>query len=491
MKFLVDGNYKCTTQISRLKNIIKEHEFKVYDPESYPFEGLNITALQYCERPDEEEGTVLISTDEELFPSNNEYVTSTLDFDKALEWCDCYVTFFDPTEELSRSRNNFESYKVIQAYLDRIQKAVDNNKYIYLSNCLNKEYKKILENYDKVYDKILTEKELKDIRMYAGNYWTDGLKKADITLVLGTGSGSSKFTSSFMVAKDMISKGLKPAIIHTEESGIFFKDNTLNVPCYTFNRNLSTLDPLQEYEYLQCLIAKVFYETSCTNIIMVGQSGLGLHSINVYPYQVYDKNAETILRPKNLVNTMLLHSIGCKDVVICSNIDNYVNITQMVKYFNCSNTPVRNIFLSPTKTCQSNDLDIKYGQDWVYIDGKKARVNSLHNRQDVWQVLALVKRNHPYTLVICDYMNLQQNLDNWCADKDGLVTFLTKTIVDEILGNLHVEFELRDRNYCIDGVKDEFLAELAKHENSELHFPYLRSILELNNYYMNTAGLGY
>ena len=35
------------------------------------------------------------------------------------------------------------------------------------------------------------------------------------------------------------------------------------------------------------------------------------------------------------------------------------------------------------------------------------------------------------------------------------------------------------------------LTELAKHENSELHFPYLRSILELNNYYMNTAGLGY
>ena len=127
MKFLIDGNYKCTTQISRLKNIIKEHEFKIYDPESYPFEGLNITALQYCERPDEEEGTILISTDEELFPSNNDYVISTLDFDKALEWCDCYVTFFDPTEELSRSRNNFESYKVIQEYLDRIQKAVDKN----------------------------------------------------------------------------------------------------------------------------------------------------------------------------------------------------------------------------------------------------------------------------------------------------------------------------------------------------------------------------
>ena len=150
-----------------------------------------------------------------------------------------------------------------------------------------------------------------------------------------------------------------------------------------------------------------------------------------------------------------------------------------------------NKYMAQAGLCSRREADRYIESGQVYIDGKKARVNSLHNRQDVWQVLALVKRNHPYTLVICDYMNLQQNLDNWCADKDGLVTFLTKTIVNEILGNLHVEFELRDRDYCIDGIKDEFLAELAKHENSELHFPYLRSILELNNYYMNTAGLGY
>ena len=109
MKYLIDGVNKSVLSLAnQYKNLRIDDEYKVYDTTFSNIEGLDLYEIN---------DYVLNENGEKIY-NDNDFDTRrmkiTVDFDSALEWCDCYVSFRSIPYELTINADTSETIESIK-----------------------------------------------------------------------------------------------------------------------------------------------------------------------------------------------------------------------------------------------------------------------------------------------------------------------------------------------------------------------------------------
>ena len=263
MKYLIDGVNKSVLSLAnQYKNLRIDDEYKVYDTTFSNIEGLDLYEIN---------DYVLNENGEKIYNENDfdtRRMKITVDFDSALEWCDCYVSFRSIPYELTINADTSETIESINKLLERIEKAKSLNKKIYLGNMFSDEFTDVIKNYPNCINKIITKTDLENIKDYRYFFMGTSVYTGFVTtMIVGTNSSSGKFSCALNVKKYYEEKGEKVILIHTEETYPFLDDQDGTI--YGFCRNFSELSTDEDFMYLQSMIPHL---SRCTVIFYYTKS---------------------------------------------------------------------------------------------------------------------------------------------------------------------------------------------------------------------------
>lgn len=417
MKYLFDTLTKNTLTLAKLYKYTKEgDEFRLYDPEAVQIEGFDVQLLSNieCKMIDYSDPfnmkceVKILNYDENDVKVINRIPTytkeiddsrkmlSTLDFDKALEWCDVYVTLVNPEGELNTATNVELKTKELQELFDRINKALEKEKKIYLGTNANSEFKKIINDYEGCINERITKENLDDILKYKGTYFLDkSLYREKITFLIGTSSMSGKMSNLFKAQKMYEDDNEKVALICTEEIYYFFDTKKYNI--YSFCRNYSELTLDEEIMYLRCLIEKIINKCKPQRIVIASQGTFS------YPQVITNYNYEDV-KPHGMLANLLLSCIGCDSVIISTSWKNLELTKRLIDFFNASYIPIDCINISPLHLIQPTLQS--YG-NYAF------KMNSVLEDQTFQSYVLGFLIEYPYLKIKCDYMGTQEAIDKY------------------------------------------------------------------------------
>lgn len=398
MKYLIDLTDKQVGSLARqYKNLKEEDEYLIYDPMECNIEGKDFfNTTNYLLKDGE---IVLQDTDD----GDSRRAKFTVDFDKALEWCDCYVTFMSIPFLLGNWGDIKAAEEKIDEVLSRIGKAKAAGKKIYLGNAFSDEFDEISRSYENILNKFITKDDLDGLSEYDGQFQAGFIADIKITMVVGTNSACGKFSSALKVKKYYENEfGEKVCIVNTEETYPFLDNSSGEL--YGFCRNFSDLTTDEDLQYLQCLVAKIISEQHPDRIIFVTQAGIGTNGILAnYPMTKSGR------KMKGVWDILVERAFGLTSVVVCGNWNCISQIERTISYFNVKGAEIDGIYVSPV-TFRGSYTKIfePTGQDeYFYLSNVKGDVNQI---QPVLNGLAL---KHPNIRICCDYGNLTDEVENF------------------------------------------------------------------------------
>lgn len=335
MKYLIDGVTKSVLSLANQYKYLKNgDEYKVFDDTFSNIENLDLVQINNFYIDENGERVEFEQTD-----NDNRRMKITNDFESALAWCDCYVTFRSIPYELTISANTTEVSEQINALLERIKKAQEANKKIFLGNRFSKEFEEIADNYAGCINPHITEKDLDEIKDYSFMYkGTSAYLGFNTTMILGTNSSSGKFSCALKVKKYYEDLGEKVILVHTEETYPFLDDQ--NGTICGFCRNFSDLTTDKDFMYLQSFIAKIYNEQRPERIIFVTQSGFGIDGI-INSYQ----DSENGCKMKGLWDAFITRSFGLNEIVVSANCNRLDIAKRIIEYFDVQNSSVTTTLL--------------------------------------------------------------------------------------------------------------------------------------------------
>lgn len=398
MKYLIDLTDKQVGSLARqYKNLKKDDEYLLYDPMECNIEGKDfVNTTNYLLKDGE---IVLQDTDD----NDSRRTKFTVDFDKALEWCDCYVTFMSIPFILGNWGDIKAAEEKINTVLARIEKAKQAGKKIYLGNAFSEEFDDIARNYKNSLNKFITKNDLEELSEYDGQFQAGFLAETKITMVVGTNSACGKFSSALKVKKYYEEElGEKVCIVNTEETYPFLDNSSGEL--YGFCRNFSDLTTDEDLQYLQCLVAKIISEQNPDRIIFVTQAGIGTGGILAnYPMTKSGR------KMKGVWDILIERAFGLTSVVVCGNWNCIAQIERTISYFNIKGADIDGIYVSPV-TFRGSYTKIfePEGQDeYFYLSNVKG---------DVSQILPALNGlalKHPNIRICCDYGNLTEEVEKF------------------------------------------------------------------------------
>lgn len=398
MKYLIDLTDKQVGSLARqYKNLKKDDEYLLYDPMECNIEGKDfVNTTNYLLKDGE---IVLQDTDD----NDSRRTKFTVDFDKALEWCDCYVTFMSIPFILGNWGDIKAAEEKINTVLARIEKAKQAGKKIYLGNAFSEEFDDIARNYKNSLNKFITKNDLEELSEYDGQFQAGFLAETKITMVVGTNSACGKFSSALKVKKYYEEElGEKVCIVNTEETYPFL-DNAKG-ELYGFCRNFSDLTTDEDLQYLQCLVAKIISEQNPDRIIFVTQAGIGTGGILAnYPMTKSGR------KMKGVWDILIERAFGLTSVVVCGNWNCIAQIERTISYFNIKGADIDGIYVSPV-TFRGSYTKIfePEGQDeYFYLSNVKGDVNQ------ILPALNGLALKHPNIRICCDYGNLTEEVEKF------------------------------------------------------------------------------
>ncbi len=398
MKYLIDLTDKQVGSLARqYKNLKKEDEYLLYDPMECNIEGKDfVNTTNYLLKDGE---IVLQDTDD----NDSRRTKFTVDFDKALEWCDCYVTFMSIPFILGNWGDIKAAEEKINTVLARIEKAKQAGKKIYLGNAFSEEFDDIARNYKNSLNKFITKNDLEELSEYDGQFQAGFLAETKITMVVGTNSACGKFSSALKVKKYYEEElGEKVCIVNTEETYPFLDNSSGEL--YGFCRNFSDLTTDEDLQYLQCLVAKIISEQNPDRIIFVTQAGIGTGGILAnYPMTKSGR------KMKGVWDILIERAFGLTSVVVCGNWNCIAQIERTISYFNIKGADIDGIFVSPV-TFRGSYTKIfePEGQDeYFYLSNVKGDVNQ------ILPALNGLALKHPNIRICCDYGNLTEEVEKF------------------------------------------------------------------------------
>lgn len=398
MKYLIDLTDKQVGSLARqYKNLKKEDEYLLYDPIECNIEGKDfVNTTNYLLKDGE---IVLQDTDD----NDSRRTKFTVDFDKALEWCDCYVTFMSIPFILGNWGDIKAAEEKINTVLARIEKAKQAGKKIYLGNVFSEEFDDIARNYKNSLNKFITKNDLEELSEYDGQFQAGFLAETKITMVVGTNSACGKFSSALKVKKYYEEElGEKVCIVNTEETYPFLDNSSGEL--YGFCRNFSDLTTDEDLQYLQCLVAKIISEQNPDRIIFVTQAGIGTGGILAnYPMTKSGR------KMKGVWDILIERAFGLTSVVVCGNWNCIAQIERTISYFNIKGADIDGIYVSPV-TFRGSYTKIfePEGQDeYFYLSNVKGDVNQ------ILPALNGLALKHPNIRICCDYGNLTEEVEKF------------------------------------------------------------------------------
>lgn len=398
MKYLIDLTDKQVGSLARqYKNLKKDDEYLLYDPMECNIEGKDfVNTTNYLLKDGE---IVLQDTDD----NDSRRTKFTVDFDKALEWCDCYVTFMSIPFILGNWGDIKAAEEKINTVLARIEKAKQAGKKIYLGNAFSEEFDDIARNYKNSLNKFITKNDLEELSEYDGQFQAGFLTETKITMVVGTNSACGKFSSALKVKKYYEEElGEKVCIVNTEETYPFLDNSSGEL--YGFCRNFSDLTTDEDLQYLQCLVAKIISEQNPDRIIFVTQAGIGTGGILAnYPMTKSGR------KMKGVWDILIERAFGLTSVVVCGNWNCIAQIERTISYFNIKGADIDGIYVSPV-TFRGSYTKIfePEGQDeYFYLSNVKGDVNQ------ILPALNGLALKHPNIRICCDYGNLTEEVEKF------------------------------------------------------------------------------
>lgn len=398
MKYLIDLTDKQVGSLARqYKNLKKDDEYLLYDPMECNIEGKDfVNTTNYLLKDGE---IVLQDTDD----NDSRRTKFTVDFDKALEWCDCYVTFMSIPFILGNWGDIKAAEEKINTVLARIEKAKQAGKKIYLGNAFSEEFDDIARNYKNSLNKFITKNDLEELSEYDGQFQAGFLAETKITMVVGTNSACGKFSSALKVKKYYEEElGEKVCIVNTEETYPFLDNSSGEL--YGFCRNFSDLTTDEDLQYLQCLVAKIISEQNPDRIIFVTQAGIGTGRILAnYPMTKSGR------KMKGVWDILIERAFGLTSVVVCGNWNCIAQIERTISYFNIKGADIDGIYVSPV-TFRGSYTKIfePEGQDeYFYLSNVKGDVNQ------ILPALNGLALKHPNIRICCDYGNLTEEVEKF------------------------------------------------------------------------------
>lgn len=398
MKYLIDLTDKQVGSLARqYKNLKKDDEYLLYDPMECNIEGKDfVNTTNYLLKDGE---IVLQDTDD----NDSRRTKFTVDFDKALEWCDCYVTFMSIPFILGNWGDIKAAEEKINTVLARIEKAKQAGKKIYLGNAFSEEFDDIARNYKNSLNKFITKNDLEELSEYDGQFQAGFLAETKITMVVGTNSACGKFSSALKVKKYYEEElGEKVCIVNTEETYPFLDNSSGEL--YGFCRNFSDLTTDEDLQYLQCLVAKIISEQNPDRIIFVTQAGIGTGGILAnYPMTKSGR------KMKGVWDILIERAFGLTSVVVCGNWNCIAQIERTISYFNIKGADIDGIYVSPV-TFRGSYTKIfePEGQDeYFYLSNVKGNVNQ------ILPALNGLALKHPNIRICCDYGNLTEEVEKF------------------------------------------------------------------------------
>ena len=335
MKYLIDGVTKSVLSLANQYKYLKTgDEYKVFDDTFSNIENLDLVQMNNFFINENGKRIEI-----EQIDNDSRRMKITNDFESALEWCDCYVTFRSIPYELTISANTTEVTEQINSLLERIKKAQDANKKIFLGNRFSKEFEEIANTYSNCINPHITQEDLDEIKDYSFMFkGTSAYLGFNTTMIIGTNSSSGKFSCALKVKKYYEDLGEKVVLIHTEETYPFL-DNQ-NGTIYGFCRNFSDLTTDKDFTYLQSFIAKIYNEQRPERIIFVTQSGFGIDGI-INSYQ----DSENGCKMKGLWDTFITRSFGLNEIVVSANCNRLDIAKRIIEYFGVQNSSVTTTLL--------------------------------------------------------------------------------------------------------------------------------------------------
>ncbi len=417
MRYLIDLTDKQVGSLARqYKNLKKDDEYLLYDPMECNIDGKDfVNTTNYLLKDGE---IVLQDTDD----NDSRRTKFTVDFDRALEWCDCYVTFISIPFILGNWGDIKAAEEKINAVLARIEKAKQAEKKIYLGNTFSEEFDDIARNYKNSMNKFITKNDLEELSEYDGQFQAGFLAKTKITMVVGTNSACGKFSSALKVKKYYEEElGEKVCIVNTEETYPFLDNSSGEL--YGFCRNFSDLTTDEDLQYLQCLVAKIISEQNPDRIIFVTQAGIGIGGILAnYPMTKSGR------KMKGVWDILIERAFGLTSVVVCGNWNCIAQIERTIGYFNIKGVDIDGIYVSPV-TFRGSYTKIfePEGQDeYFYLSNVKGDVNQ------ILPALNGLALKHPNIRICCDYGNLTEEVEKFkqsdCFAEQAASLFATDVI---------------------------------------------------------------
>lgn len=398
MKYLIDLTDKQVGSLARqYKNLKKDDEYLLYDPMECNIEGKDfVNTTNYLLKDGE---IVLQDTDD----NDSRRTKFTVDFDKALEWCDCYVTFMSIPFILGNWGDIKAAEEKINTVLARIEKAKQAGKKIYLGNAFSEEFDDIARSYKNSLNKFITKNDLEELSEYDGQFQAGFLAETKITMVVGTNSACGKFSSALKVKKYYEEElGEKVCIVNTEETYPFLDNSSGEL--YGFCRNFSDLTTDEDLQYLQCIVAKIISEQNPDRIIFVTQAGIGTGGILAnYPMTKSGR------KMKGVWDILIERAFGLTSVVVCGNWNCITQIERTISYFNIKGADIDGIYVSPV-TFRGSYTKIfePEGQDeYFYLSNVKGDVNQ------ILPALNGLALKHPNIRICCDYGNLTEEVEKF------------------------------------------------------------------------------
>lgn len=417
MKYLFDTLTKNGLTLAKLYKYIKEgDEFKVYDPEVVPVEGFDVRLLGCLEKATESSPLIIPGVTESDFQKVDGVMTyvktiddsrqmlSTLDFDKALDWCDEYVCMVNTGEVLLSTPDSEKAYAKIQAVFDRMMKTMEKGKKVYLGNLENSEYQKIAKEYEN-FDKssILDEESFNEIKQYKDGYFLDSENAInDVTLVIGTSSASGKMSSCFKMKESYEKTNQDVCMILTEEIAPFLDQEKYKI--YPFMQTNSTLTFEEECEYLRCLIGKIRGADHPHHIMIVSQGA----------FSIFD-GAGSTRKPLGVISNLLWSNIGCESVVINSSYRYMSRVEELIRFCRLTHTNIDMVNVSPLEAVKSNIFykDLKIG-DVTF------KVNDITDAESLLPQLVGFMAEWPEVPLTCDYMGITDKLNEYMKTDEFL-----------------------------------------------------------------------
>lgn len=419
MKYLIDLTDKQVGSLARqYKNLKKDDEYLLYDPMECNIEGKDfVNTTNYLLKDGE---IVLQDTDD----NDSRRTKFTVDFDKALEWCDCYVTFMSIPFILGNWGDIKVAEEKINTVLARIEKAKQAGKKIYLGNAFSEEFDDIARNYKNSLNKFITKNDLEELSEYDGQFQAGFLAETKITMVVGTNSACGKFSSALKVKKYYEEElGEKVCIVNTEETYPFLDNSSGEL--YGFCRNFSDLTTDEDLQYLQCLVAKIISEQNPDRIIFVTQAGIGTGGILAnYPMTKSGR------KMKGVWDILIERAFGLTSVVVCGNWNCIAQIERTISYFNIKGADIDGIYVSPV-TFRGSYTKIfePEGQDeYFYLSNVKGDVNQ------ILPALNGLALKHPNIRICCDYGNLTEEVEKF-KQSDGFAEQAASLFATDVINS--------------------------------------------------------